>query len=177
MPTSKEIVHQRPLQGAELSKIIVADITKVLANSGCFTGHIAYGRCAYEVRVILHLDNPAYPTVTETVRSKAYPRDVTEGEHGSSELAAVEPLPLREPSADAYLAADELHREIVSPNAARVENGLPITVIRREQNSETREELVTYSKDAIEGQPNPNPEPVITDVTSEVKRELEDRPK
>lgn len=175
MVTSKEMVHQRPLQGAELAKIIVSDVEKTLSNSGLFTGHVAYGRCAYEVRVILHLDNPAYPTVTETARSMPYPRDVTEGEHGQPELASVERLPLRDTSDDAYLAADELHHEIVSPNAARVEHGLPITVTRRDQNSETRDELVTYDKSAIEGQPNPNPEPVITDVTSEVKRELEDR--
>lgn len=174
-PTSKEIVHQRPLQGAELSKIIVADVARVLADSGMFTGHVAYGRCAYEVRVILHLDNPAYPTVTETARSTPYPRDVTEGEHGQPELGAVERLPLRDTSEDAYLAADELHRDIASPNAARVEHSLPITVTRRDQNSETREELVTYDKSTLDGQPNPNPAPVITDVTSEVKRELEDR--
>lgn len=177
MVTSKEMVHQRPLAGTELAKIIVADVEHILSNSGCFTGHIAYGRCAYEVRVILHLDNPAYPTVTETARSKAYPRDVTEGEHGQPELEAIESLPLRNTGPDAYLAADELHREILSPNAARVEHGLPITVIRREQNSETREESVLYPKDVLDNQPNPNPEPVITDVTSEVKRELEDRPK
>lgn len=177
MPTAREIVAQRPLQGAELSKIIVADVTNILSQSGLFCGHVAYGRCAYEVRVILHLDNPAYPTVTETVRSKAYPRDVTEGEHGSPELGSVETLPLRDPSADAYLAADELHREILSPNAARVEHSLPITVIRREQNSETREELVNYGPEALEGVANPNPEPTISDVTQQVKRELEDRPK
>lgn len=174
-PTQREIVAQRPLQGAELSKIIIADVTRVLADSGMFCGHVAYGRCAYEVRVILHLDNPAYPTVTETARSAPYPRDVTEGEHGQPELASVERLPLRDTSDDAYLAADELHREIASPNAARVEHGLPITVIRRDQNSETREELVTYDKSTLDGQPNPNPEPVITDVTESVQQELKER--
>lgn len=174
MPTSREIVAQRPLAGAELAKIIVADVTNVLGQSGLLVGHIAYGRVAYEVRVILHMDNPAYPKDETVVRSKPYPKDVTEGEHGSPQLAAVERLPLRNVSPDAYLAADELHREIASPNAARVENGLPITVIRREQNSETREELVTYNKDAIEGQANPNPEPILTDVTEAVRRELED---
>lgn len=174
MPTSKELVAQRPLAGAELAKIVTADVAHILSESGMFAGHIAYGRVAYEVRVILHLDNPAYPTVTETIHSKPFPKDVTEGESGKPELAAIEKLPLREPSEDAYLAADELHRDIVSPNAARVEHGLPITVIRRDQNSETREELVHYDKSAIEGQANPNPEPTLTDVTAEVKRLLED---
>jgi hypothetical protein len=175
MPTSKEIVAQRPLQAAEARKIIVSDVDNILAQSGLFSGHIAYGRLAYEVRVILHMDNPAYPKDESVIRSKPYPKDVIEGEHGHPELEAIEKLPLRDPSPDAYLAADELHREIVSPNAARVEHGLPITVIRREQNSETREELVHYDKSAIEGQANPNPEPVITDVTESVRKELEDR--
>lgn len=175
MPTSKELVSNRPLQGAELTKIILSDVSRILSSSGLLSGHIAYGRVAYEVRVILHMDNPAYPRAEELIQSRPYPKDVTEGEHGHPELASVESLPLKDVSPDAYLAADSLARDIQSPNAARVEHGLPITVIHRTPNSETREELVHYDKSALDGQANPNPDPVITDVTQQVKRELEDR--
>lgn len=173
-PVSTELVAKKPLAGAEIAKIIQADVAKVMTNSGLFSGHIAYGRISWDIRVILHMDNPAYPTATEIIQSKPYPKDVTEGEHGQPELSAVESLPLRDPSPDAYLAADSLHRDIVSPNAARVEHGLPVTVIRRGQNSESREEQLIYtSAEGFAGQPNPNPEAVITDVTEQVKKELD----
>lgn len=170
MPTSKELVTNKPLAGAEIAKIVQADVARVMQNSGLFSGQIAYGRISWDIRVILHMDNPAYPTATEIVQSKPYPKDITDH---APELAAVESFPLRDTTADAYLAADNLHRDIQSPNAARVEHGLPVTVTRRGQNSETKEEQIVYPTDALDDAPNSNGPATITDVTDQVKRELD----
>ncbi len=169
-PTQREIVAQRPLKSTELAQIILDDVKDILSTNGMTTGQIAYGRVAYEIRVTLHIDNPAYPTDTTIVRSKG--RSGQQKEE-TPELVAIEPGPLKDTTDEAFLSSTERHRDIQSPNAARVEHSLPITVLRREQDGQTREELVTYSADALEGVPNPNPDPIDIDVSDLAREEWE----
>src|SRR5438552_15397899 len=135
MPTSKDLVANRPLRSEELAKIVLADVERILDGSGFFRGQIAYGRVAYEVRITLHIDNPSYPTDLTVVRSKG--RSIQEVEADPA-LAAIEPGPLKDTSSEAFLSATEFHRDIQSPNAARVEHSLPITILRRDQDGQTR---------------------------------------
>jgi hypothetical protein len=170
MPTSRELVANKPLRGDELQKIVESDLHEVLSRDCMFTSRVAYGRVSYEVRVTLHMDNPSFPTATSTIRSA--PRSDNQIE-AQPEMAAIKDAPpLVAPTADAYVSSVERHRDIESPNATRIEHGLPISVIRTGHdtggNPISVEEPVVYPKESVEGM---TPEPVDTDLTRMVKQD------
>ena len=169
MPTSKELVANRPLRGDELSKIVLADVSDVLNRDCMFTSRVAYGRVAYEVRITLHMDNPTFPQSTTILGSK--PRSDNEVER-QPELGAIQGRPpLPQPSAESYASVVERHRDIDSPNATRIEHGLPISVVRTGHdtggNPISVEEGVVYPPESVEGM---TPEPVDTDLTRIAKQ-------
>jgi hypothetical protein len=90
MPTAREQVPNNPLRGDELAKIIEADVHDVLQRDCMMTSRVAYGRVSYELRVILHMDNPAFNTSTTVVQSHQAADDKVEKE---PQLAALEPAP------------------------------------------------------------------------------------
>lgn len=167
-PTSKELVANRPLRGDELSKIIQADVAEILSRDCMLTTRVAYGRVSYTVRVVLHMDNPSFPESTSVLQSQR--RSDNEVEL-APELAAIEgPPPLKGATEESYVSAQERTREIDSPNVARIENGLPITVLRpgfdTGGNATTVEEQVTYPSEVVEEVSKP---PVDADLTRMVK--------
>lgn len=135
MPASHERVANRPLSGTELKKIILKDVEAILDKDGMLSNNLAYGRIAYEVRVSMHLDNAAYPEHISTIYSR--PRSKSEVEK-EPELAAIELGPLVEPlTEDETVASTEVQRQIASPNMARVENGLPLQIEKRDLDTGT----------------------------------------
>ena len=167
MPTSKEVVSNKALSGAELSTIILADATRLLADHGLLSGQMAFSRVAYELRLTLHLDLPSMPSATDSVRSS--PRSTNDVAHSPS-LAAIEAVPpLASPSDSAIFTSDELHRTIASPNVARLEHSLPIDVSVRDQDGHTVTRQVSYPADY----PGMDPVPAtIADVTDVTRAEL-----
>jgi len=160
VPTAGEIVANRPLAGSDLAKIILADVAQVLEQNGMLSGHIAYGRVSYEIRVTLHLDNPSMPSDTSAVRSVPRAHNVVAGDPA---LAAIEgPPPLAGADASSFVSAIERHRDIDSPNAARLAHGLPLPILRREPNGQIVEELVKYPSTAV---PDDYPEATDADLT------------
>jgi hypothetical protein len=170
MPTSKELVSNKPLQGLELAEIIRADVNRMLEGSGFLAGQVAYSRIAYEVRLTLHLDLPSMPSAIDSTRSRTQAADLVRERPG---LAALEPsMPLAAPSADALLSSIEIQREITSPNLARVEHSLPIEVEVMGQDGHVREQLVTYHASDVGMRDDDFPQPDLTDVTPAQRREL-----
>ena len=167
MPTANELVPNRPLPGSDLAKIILADCEKLLAADGMLTPHCAYGRISYTVRVTLHLDNPSAPNYRSEISSK---RRATAEVAANPPLGAIEPAPpLADASPTAVLAATESHRVIDSPNLARMEHGIPVTVERRDMSGHVVEEQLRYPAAAAEGVTVP---PTIRDATLDARREL-----
>jgi hypothetical protein len=167
-PTSKELVANRPLRGDELSKIILADAAEIISHDCMLTSRVAYGRVSYEIRVILHMDNPSFPTSEVVVRSRPAADDVVVAR---PELAVIEPPPpLKAAGADSYVSATERHRDIDSPNVSRIEHGLPITVIRpgfdTGGNAISVEEGVIYPPEVVKDVVKP---PQDADITRMVK--------
>jgi hypothetical protein len=169
MPTSREIVSNKPLAGTELAAIIRSDIARMLDESGFLAGQSAYSRVAYDIRITLHLDLPAMPTATEVAQSRVAASDVIAQR---PELGSLEPFPLAQPSAGAALSATGLRRDIDSPNLARVEHSLPVTVDVLGEDGHTREELVTYRPGDVGMDATEFRDPDLTDLTPEVRREL-----
>ena len=168
MPVAKELVANRPLRGDELAKIIEADVRDVLSRDCMLTSRVAYGRVSYELKVVLHMDNPAFSTSETVVRSRPPADDVAES---SPELKAIEgPPPLANAGDDSYVAATERHRDITSPNVSRIEHGLPITVIRpgfdTGGNAISIEEGIIYPPSVVEDVVKP---PLDADLTRMVK--------
>lgn len=129
MPASHEKIPNRPLAGNELVQIIERDVHDILTRDGMFTQNIAFGRVSYEIRVSLHLDNPLYPQHVSTVMSRPASKQQIAADPA---LAAVEYGPLVDPlTEDETVFAQERHREIQSPNAARVENGMPLILEKK----------------------------------------------
>ena len=162
MPASTEIVNNRPLSGRELREIMLKDLADILDKDGMFSGHIGIGRAAYKITVQLHLDNPSYPEHVTTVRSKqAASNETDEGKKH------IEPGPLKEPGAEAVVVALTREREIDSPNHARIEHNLPVSIMRRDPTDGLlKEEQVFYdNKDLAPG-------PVKdTDISERIEKE------
>ena len=162
MPASTEIVNNRPLSGSELRDIMLKDCADMLAKDGMFAPHIGYGRAAYKIVFQLHIDNPSYPEHVNTVRSRqAASNEVDEGKKH------IEPGPLKDPSEEAVIAAATREREIESPNHARIEHNLPVTIMRRDPTDGLlKEEQVFYdNKDLAPG-------PVKdTDISERIEKE------
>lgn len=163
MPTSRELVSNRALTGTELQRIILSDVSAMLEADGFLSQHIAYGRIAYEVRLVLHMDNPFMPSASNSVSSRSRTQKQVESDPALAAIADAPPLspPLTE---DATLHATERSRTIESPNLARIEHGLPVTVLHREQSGQTMEESIAYPKDIGVGEFIP---PIDRDVTAE----------
>ncbi len=135
MPASHERVPNRPLSGLEAAQIIEKDVHNILSRDGMFSSNIAYGRLSYEVRVTVHMDNPMYPEHVATVLSRPAGVNVIPT---NPQLAALENVPLADgengkpPLTDSEtMFSQEIHREIASPNMARVEGGMPIKIEKR----------------------------------------------
>lgn len=148
MPTARESVQNRPLTGAELKKIILADVDSILDNLGVLTSTMAFGRCAYDVRVVLHIDNVLMPEHSIEDGSVRASRQEVEA---SPELAAIERAPLTETSGEDVVLAAERQRRIASPNAERSRLGLPVTITRRLQDGTSEETKVEYPPDGNVG--------------------------
>ena len=167
MPTSREIVANKALSGSELSRIILSDAATLLEGHGLLSGQMAFARVAYELRLTLHMDNPSLPKSLDAVRSR--PRSDNDIAANPA-LAAIEAvLPLAQPSPSAIFTSDELHREIQSPNVARLEHSLPIDVAVRDADGHTIEHQVSYPADYPGMDPVP---PTLTDVTDLARVEL-----
>lgn len=124
MPASHERVPNRPLSGPELVKIVEKDVHDLLSKDGMFSRNIAFSRVSYEVRVSLHLDNPVYPEHVAEVLSRTPSKQAVAKGDGSVEVS-----PLAGSTTDEEIVfSQERHREIASPNMARVEADLPLMV-------------------------------------------------
>lgn len=129
MPASHERIPNRSLSGTELVQIIERDVHNILTRDGMFTNNIAFARVSYEVRVSVHLDNPIYPEHIAIVLSRPQSKQEIEKD---PQLAAIEPSPLVEPLTEQETVfSEEMHREIASPNMARIEHEIPLIIEKR----------------------------------------------
>ena len=181
MPIGKESVINRALTGAELRKRIEADLTRLLDAEGALATQMAFGRCAYSLRLTLYTGNFLASKSETFLDSRSVARQEIEGESrpgmparaANPVLRALESFPLRNPPADARLSARTITREITSPNTERVRLGLPVPIERKQPDGTTTTEEIHYPKemaqDAGEG--------VVTveDTTEEARRELAQR--
>jgi hypothetical protein len=147
MPTGRETVVNRALSGDELKKIILADAQRLVDNEGLLSPHIAFGRIGYTLTLRLHVDNPVvpgmpYPNISMASRPMA--QDLIAA---TPELAAVESAPLLNPSPESEVGSMELTREIISPNAERLREGMPVPVLVKGQDGTTTTEQIAYPSD------------------------------
>jgi hypothetical protein len=169
VPTTRELVSNKALQGVELAEIIRSDVDRMLHDNGLLAGQTAYSRVAYDLRLTLHLGLPAMPTSEDRATSRTQARDQVELR---PDLAALEPFPLSA-APDAILSATELSRDIDSPNVARVLHQLPIEVSVTGNDGRQTERLVEgYTPESAGLTAEQLREPDLSDVSDEMKREL-----
>ncbi len=133
MGLSTEFIINRPLSGQELRKVIMADVDDMLGRDGLFTGHIAFGRVAYDVEIHVHMVNPSYP---EHNLKLTAPSTVTSG----GVLEGAPPLARAVDSGEGIVARTR-KRTIESPNLTRIANGLPISASTTHEGQPVTREL------------------------------------
>lgn len=162
MSTITERAVNRPLSGTELAEIIRRDFEKLLDKDGMLRPHIGFGRVSYDIRLTLHLDNPAYPKHETGVRSALRSKQEIAAQ---TELSAVETdQPLKGPSPESIVSASQRTRKIDSPNEIRVGLGMPVAIDVRGQDGHIREEQVKYSPDIAR---SPDEKAVDLDLTDQ----------
>ncbi|MGH7184548.1 MAG: hypothetical protein ACREJN_21595 [Nitrospiraceae bacterium] len=149
MPASNERIPNRPLSGEELSKIIQRRVGEILSKDGMFLPRIAYSRASYEVRITLHLDNPSYPSHVTVVLPELLSNKKKEQDPVSAQVEGRPPLN-GELTDEAILISTELTENIRSPNAARIENDLPLKMIVHDPKLGMVEKDVLYKGDLVQ---------------------------
>jgi hypothetical protein len=140
MPSSREVVINSALSGAELKELIRADIERLLTAEGMLASNTAYGRVAYTLALRLHLDNPFFPQSTTTLHSQAASVQQIEA---NPELEALDRPPL---GGNASVGGTVAHRAIASPNQERLRLGLPVPVRTQQQDGSSIIEKIKYPK-------------------------------
>ena len=143
MPTSREIVSNRPLSGTELKILLREAFDRMLDNDGMLAAHIAYGRIAFTITLHKQLDGMIRAEDSRTESRPAATNVIAD----RPELAALSSPPLA-PSPTAVTSGTRATRDITSPNAERVRAGLPVTIQRREQDGTLVSEEIKYPPDA-----------------------------
>ena len=146
MPASHERVPNKALSGAELKEIIKKEVAKILDRDGMYSNNLAYGRVSFEVRVSLHLDNPRYPLHISEVLSRPASKQEVETE---PDLAALISPPLEDESDDAVIVSTEEQVAIASPNVARIENDMPLTITTKDMDTGFPKEVQQKFKGSI----------------------------
>jgi hypothetical protein len=146
-----------------LATKIKMDVEEVLGKSGMFTNYIAYGRASYKITVDLHLANPSMPKATVTVRSRKPSRSVPPDD--PMHTIEDEP-PMVDPGPESAVVRLERDREITSPNATRIESGMPIEV-----QTHVDGKLVTRQIRYDASEVPPQPPPVDRDNSDKLAQE------
>lgn len=172
MPASHETVPNRPLSGDEVRQIILKDVDNILTKDGMFAGHMGYGRISYRIRVEMQLDNPQFPEHKVEVTSRNPAKNFKpEDPRRSVAAPPMKSLVEGEPGAPSDIHSIGVQRERVidSPNHARLEHGLPITIDKKDlATGEIKPIEVNY--DAAGLPPGPKTD---TDISDEVRTEWE----
>jgi len=157
--SSRETVVNRALSGDEYKKIILADFARLLDNEQMLSPHIAFGRVSHTLRCVIHVDNPHIPDSTITLDSKR-----------ANDVPIVDAFPLVNASEVAELGAMELTRQISSPNAERLREGMPIPCHVKQQDGTTSLEQITYPPGSFPDLP-PG-EVILRDVTEQARQQF-----
>ncbi|MFH1834048.1 MAG: hypothetical protein ABH877_03400 [bacterium] len=136
MPLSSETIRNSPLSGPELLECILRDTRELLARDGMFAPYVGYGRVGYVIQVELEMDNLTYP------------KHLTKRVGGAG-------VPLPDPGEDAAALGLARSRQVISPNATRVLNDLPIKTVSVAEGQIVEHEVQGYDKGDIPPQPEP----------------------
>jgi hypothetical protein len=157
MPTSNEVLPNKPLTGTELKEELRQDFERLLENEGLLQPYVAYGRIAYELKLTLHLDNQMSNHSESRITSRTPAKN-------AERRPPIEPFPLDNPSDSNILAATKLTRQVDSPNEERIRAGMPVPVDIRNSDHTVTSENVQYPKDYLK------------DELGEGKVKIEDEP-
>lgn len=155
-PTASEKVPNRALSATELRQLLSTDFERLLDNLSLLQSCSSFARVGWDLRIAIHIDNAMQGEHGIQDRSRAVAGNIINGSTGATpasrreprpELAAVTTIPVPDASDSAQLEAKSLHRDVDSPNVERLRNGLPVPIERRQADSTTVLEHVTYPPD------------------------------
>ncbi len=162
MPTSKELVSNRPLTGAELRALLIKDFAAALDRDGMFQDRMAYARIGYKISIDLHLDNPHYDSHRLELNSGIPARNQRDVVRRN-----VVPAPITDATDNALVWGLEAARTIDSPNQIRVDQGMALTATRRDtKTGQMIEEAIHVDNQGAEPT-----EPTFTEHTQQLKRD------
>jgi len=159
-PTASEKVPNRQLSAAELRTLLEADFSRLLDNLSLLQSCSSFARVGWDLRIAIHIDNALQGAHDIGDHSRPVAGNIINGATGATpasrreprpELAAVTTIPIPDATESAQLEAKSLHREIDSPNVERLRNGLPVPIERKQADSTTVLEQVTYPPDETLG--------------------------
>ncbi len=145
MPASNEVVGNRPLSGDELKQILIRDFTRMLERDGMFSGHMGYRRVGFKIKLQMHLDNAMFPEHANEFTS----RDPARNAKGPDAFIVAPPIP---DATNDVVVGVEHERIIDSPNASRLQEGMPVQVPSRDlQTGRMVEKPVVYGSEGVKG--------------------------
>lgn len=140
--TSREVVINKALSGAEVKDLLRRDFERLLANEGLLSEYISYGKVAWDLRLRLHMTNQSNPESDSVLASKLIANNVVELD---PKLSAVEAPPLAlAANESSIVSASELTHTVDSPNLERVVAGMPVPVVVKQADGTTSEQKVSY---------------------------------
>lgn len=161
MPIASETVPNRSLSAPEVRELLTRDFTRMLDGLSILQSCAAFGRVSWHLKLIIFNEQGVPTDIDLTSRAEA--KNLIE--HTPS-LAAVESHPLSpvETEGEQLTAinrlARTLSRNVVSPNAERLREGLPVPVDIKQSDGTTRQETISYA-----------PDPTMNEDVTELEKE------
>lgn len=165
MPPVGEVVDQKPLSGAELQKIILADVATAMSRNCIVSGVSAFGQVSYEVTVKLHFQNLSFPEASIDVTSRQVTPSEIAADPGRANIQGPPPL-----DGEGETVASEVAREITNPTQARVEFEIPVPVLKPGPTGRSVEATAKYPKGAA-----PPTKATVTDRTEDARAEFAEK--
>lgn len=131
MPTANERVENKGLDGQELLTCILNDVRTMLERDAMFSKRLSYDRAAYRFKIQLFMQNPTYP---EHVNQGSSAPPAKGGDKSGGRGALDTPDKIAG-GKNVVKEGKQRDRVIDSPNLARIDNKLPLSVQMRDPES------------------------------------------
>jgi hypothetical protein len=147
MPTASEVVPNKALSAKEVKELLHSDFIRLMENLSLLSSPVAFGKVSWKISLTLSTENDQTHQID--LISQPVARNILTGDLGgipaAPQLAAVKQHPLA--GAFAESVSRELERNVTSPNAERLREGMPVPVDVKDRDGTKRQEQVQYAPD------------------------------
>lgn len=134
MPAAFEQVLNKPLSGEDVRRIIMVKIGDMLTRESRLAGHMAFPAFSAKVTIAIQLENAVHPNIDREL-------DIKDAAEGEKPFGTVPERP-----SEFAVMTEEIEK--MTPNEARIDAGLGVPVLTRDEKGREVEKEIKYERPA-----------------------------